>query len=300
MTPLRPVRLFGDSAVVIEVDTVDEAHAVASSVPVLAAHVEGLDASGIEDVIVGYRSVTVVVDPTVVDVALLADTLTDTLTDALASGEPNGFRSSAGRLVEIPVALDGSDLGDVARIAGMTPDKVVILLAEADLRVAFVGFAPGFAYLEGLDRDLAAVPRRPTPRPVVTGGSVGLAGGFVGIYPQASPGGWHVVGRTDMRLFDPDAPPYSALRAGDRVRLSVVDPETRAGPGPRLEGRAPCALTPTVSWWWKSRVCCPSSRTAAGWAWPGSVFPAPGPPTPTHYAWPTDWWETTSTPPPSR
>ena len=208
MTPARPVRLFGDSAVVIDVATVDAAHATAASV-------EGSAGLGVEDVIVGYRSVTVVVDPTVIDVAELARTL--------AVWEPAPPAVGRGHLVEIPVALDGSDLGDVARQVGMTAQEVVTLLTEAELHVAFIGFAPGFAYLVGLHPDLAALPRRSTPRPVVAGGSIGLAGGFLGVYPQASPGGWHLVGRTDMRLFDPSTAPYSALQAGDRVRLRVAD-----------------------------------------------------------------------------
>jgi KipI family sensor histidine kinase inhibitor len=213
MTPARPVRLFGDSAVVIDVATVDEAHAMASSVEGIAR--AGAAQTGIEDVIVGYRSVTVVCDPTVTDVALLAETA--------ASIAPTPDGRGTGNLVTIPVALEGRDLDDVARLAGMTPGRVVSLLTGNDLRVAFVGFAPGFAYLVGLDPDLAAIPRRPTPRPAVPGGSVALAGGFAGIYPQTSPGGWHLVGRTGMRMFEAGAPPYSVLQAGDRVRLCVAD-----------------------------------------------------------------------------
>src|SRR5665213_3164899 len=197
MTPARPVRHFGDSAVVIDVTSMEEAHAVAASI-------DGTASAGLEDVIVGYRSVTVVADPTVTDLTRLAETLA-----SVASLAPGVARLSAGKLVEIPVNLDGSDLDEVARLAGMSPRRVVDLLTGTDLQVAFVGFAPGFAYLVGLDPDLAAVPRRPTPRPAVPAGSVALAGGFAGIYPQSSPGGWHLVGRTNKRMFDPATPPYS-------------------------------------------------------------------------------------------
>ncbi len=218
MTPARRVRAFGDSALVVDVASVDEAHG-------LAAFVDENHGDGVEDVIVGFRSVTVVADPLVTDMAALGD--------LLASSPPVSSGPSAARLVEIPVALDGPDLDEVAGLAQLSPSLVVDLLTGTDLRVAFVGFAPGFAYLVGLPPDLAAVPRRPTPRPAVPGGSVALGGGFAGIYPQTSPGGWHVVGRTAMRLFDPQSPPYSTLRAGDLVRLraaevpSVVPPATR-------------------------------------------------------------------------
>ncbi len=224
MTSARPVRAFGDGAVVVDVDSVDDAHD-------LAAILQDGDHPGVEDVIVGFRSVTVVADPTVTDVVALAETLAST-----ALSGPN--RSIADR-VEIPVAFDGIDLDDVARWARMSPFQVVERLTGADLQVAFVGFAPGFAYLVGLPPDLAAVPRRPTPRPMVPGGSVALAGGFAGIYPQPSPGGWNLVGRTEMGLFNPDRPPYSLLKAGDLVRLRVGEISAATSPG-ATTGRRPC------------------------------------------------------------
>jgi KipI family sensor histidine kinase inhibitor len=234
VTPVRPVRPFGDGAVVIETDSVDDAHR-------LAAAVTALDAPGLDDVIVGYRSVTIVADPTATDVAALGET-----SASLVAG-PGGH--SAPAVVEMPVALDGPDLDDVARLARMAPARVVALLTSTDWQVAFVGFAPGFADLVGLPPDLATVPRRPTPRPAVPGGSVALAGGFAGIYPQTSPGGWHIVGRTPMRLFDPLTPPFSLLRAGDVVRLRLADVGERStvGPaGPRPPLRSPAARTVVV------------------------------------------------------
>jgi KipI family sensor histidine kinase inhibitor len=207
MAPRR-VRPFGDGALVVDLATVDEAHR-------LSAAISALYRPGIEDVIVGFRSVTVVADPTVLDVAELRDTLR-----SLPSG-PTGDR--AGRVVEIPVVFDGADLDEVARGADLRAPQVVDLLSDVDLRVAFVGFAPGFAYLVGLPPALAAVARRPTPRPVVAGGSVALGGGFAGVYPRASPGGWNVVGRTGVALFVPDVPPYALLQAGDLVRFRPSD-----------------------------------------------------------------------------
>ena len=219
MTALRPVRWFGDGALVADVATVADAHALAA---VLGRR---WDRPGVEDVVVGYRSVTVVADPSWCDLPALADELAQipgaTPGEARAVVEP--------RRVEIPVCFDGADLDEVAASASMTSDAVVAALLGAELTVAFVGFLPGFAYLDGLPEALAAVPRRPTPRTSVPAGSLALAGGFAAIYPQASPGGWHLLGRSAMALFDPDTAPYAALAPGDGVRLRAV---TEVGPMP--------------------------------------------------------------------
>jgi KipI family sensor histidine kinase inhibitor len=206
--PARAIRAFGDSAVVVETDSVESAHA-------LAVAINGAGLVGVEDVIVGFGSVTVVIDATVTDVTTLAA--------SLASIAPSAPGTTEERHIEIPVTFDGPDLDEVARLAHMTPALVIELLLETELRVAFVGFAPGFAYLVGLPDALAAVPRRATPRPVVAAGSVALAGGFAGIYPQSSPGGWQVIGHTGRRLFDPRTAPYAALQAGDVIRFRLDD-----------------------------------------------------------------------------
>jgi KipI family sensor histidine kinase inhibitor len=134
---------------------------------------------------------------------------------------PSGVAVAAGPLVELPVVFDGADLADVAEHWGVDPPTVVRRLADAELRVAFSGFAPGFAYLSGLPTEWA-VPRRPTPRPRVPAGSVALAGGYAGVYPTASPGGWQLVGRTAETLFDVRRTPPALLAPGVRVRLRPV------------------------------------------------------------------------------
>ncbi|MCM0674118.1 allophanate hydrolase subunit 1 [Micromonospora phytophila] len=120
--------------------------------------------------------------------------------------------------VEVPVTYDGEDLPVVAGHWGVDVPAVVARLGRTGFRVAFCGFAPGFAYLTGLPAELA-VPRLPTPRPRVPAGSVALAGPYAGIYPAASPGGWLLVGRTGMSLFDVRADPPARLTPGTRVRL---------------------------------------------------------------------------------
>ncbi|HET9517797.1 MAG TPA: allophanate hydrolase subunit 1 [Actinoplanes sp.] len=120
--------------------------------------------------------------------------------------------------VQIPTVFDGEDLGSVAELWGVTEETVVERLVAASLTVAFCGFAPGFAYLRGLPSQWA-VPRLDAPRPSVPAGSVALAGEYAGIYPTASPGGWRLVGRTDVNLFDVRRDPPALLTLGARVRL---------------------------------------------------------------------------------
>jgi KipI family sensor histidine kinase inhibitor len=123
-----------------------------------------------------------------------------------------------GPLVEIPVRYDGPDLAAVAGIWDTDVRGVVDRLGAARLRVAFCGFTPGWAYLTGLPSEWA-LPRLTTPRARVPAGSVALADSYAGIYPTASPGGWQLVGHTDVRLFDPDRDPPALLTPGTRVRF---------------------------------------------------------------------------------
>jgi len=122
-------------------------------------------------------------------------------------------------LVTVPVVYDGPDLIDVAERWGVSVPSAVARLAGADLWVAFCGFAPGFAYMSGLPAAWS-VPRLDTPRASVPAGAVGLAGPYVGIYPTRSPGGWRLVGRTDLALFDVHRDPPALLAPGTRVRLA--------------------------------------------------------------------------------
>ncbi|NJP30702.1 5-oxoprolinase subunit B family protein [Micromonospora thermarum] len=119
---------------------------------------------------------------------------------------------------EVPVTYDGEDLPTVAGHWGVDVSAVVRRLTTTEFRVAFCGFAPGFAYLTGLPAALS-VPRLASPRPRVPAGSVALAGPYAGIYPTASPGGWLLVGRTELPLFDVHADPPARLAPGTRVRL---------------------------------------------------------------------------------
>ncbi|MGW0434709.1 5-oxoprolinase subunit B family protein [Micromonospora sp. NPDC003197] len=120
--------------------------------------------------------------------------------------------------VTIPTVYDGEDLPEVAALWDVTVEAAVERLTSTEFRVAFCGFAPGFAYLTGLPEQWA-VPRLATPRTTVPAGSVALAGAYTGIYPNASPGGWRLVGRTEVTLFDVHRDPPARLVPGTRVRL---------------------------------------------------------------------------------
>ena len=130
--------------------------------------------------------------------------------------------AGGGRLVEIPVVYDGEDLAEVAQRTGLDVEEVTARHSGRDYRVWLLGFAPGFPYLGVLDEALH-LPRRATPRPRVAAGSVAIAGGQTGIYPSESAGGWHILGRTGSKIFDPGAADPFLLRPGDRVRFVPVD-----------------------------------------------------------------------------
>jgi len=161
---------------------------------------------------------------------LLADE--NTLETKIAGLKLEKGQQKSGKLVEIPVVYDGEDLDDVAALLKIDREEVIRRHTESHYQVAFCGFAPGFAYLTGGD-PLFNVPRRASPRKSIPAGSVALAGKFGGVYPQPSPGGWQLIGRTDVKMFDLDRDPPSLLKPGDRVHFVDVtkDYSTRSERG---------------------------------------------------------------------
>lgn len=126
-----------------------------------------------------------------------------------------------GDLVEVPAVYDGTDLDEVAATLGMSVDEVIGRHEATEYVVAFMGFAPGFAYLSGLDPALH-MPRHDVPRTKVPIGSIAMAGGFTAVYPQESPGGWRLVGHTALGVWDLDRQPPALLQPGMRVRFRHV------------------------------------------------------------------------------
>jgi KipI family sensor histidine kinase inhibitor len=148
------------------------------------------------------------------------------LHDAVAHATPMASEagqqdSDAGDAVLIRVVYDGDDLDEVGRLTGLGARGVVEAHTSTTWVAAFTGFAPGFAYLAGGEPRLA-VPRRDHPRPEVPAGAVGLAGEFSGVYPRSSPGGWQLIGRTDVVLFDADRRPPALLTPGTPVRFEAA------------------------------------------------------------------------------
>ncbi|MCM0618725.1 5-oxoprolinase subunit B family protein [Nocardioides bruguierae] len=207
---------------------VDLPGAAAGEAASLAAHVRaGSVAAGLSLLDVVPGAATVLLDGLDLPAELGA------VRALVASWSPSRHGDVApGRLVEVPVVYDGEDLADVAGAWGCSVEEVVARHTGAELVSAFCGFAPGFAYLTGLGSADPrrpgettwpwSVPRRASPRPRVPAGSVALAGGWCGVYPTASPGGWQLIGRTDLDLWDVAADQPALLAPGTRVRFVAV------------------------------------------------------------------------------
>lgn len=179
-------------------------------------------AEGIE-VVPTYRSLLVIHDPLRLPRARLRRRIEELLRELPEAEE----ESDSGRVVHVPACYGGAfgpDLEEVARLHGLSPDEVAALHSECTYLVHMLGFTPGFPYLGGMAGRIAT-PRLATPRPRVPAGSVGIAGEQTGIYPLESPGGWRIIARTPLRLFDPGRDQPFLLAAGDRVRFTPVGPE---------------------------------------------------------------------------
>ena len=218
------IREAGDSALLLELDEVINvsvnAHAIA-----IAAAVRRAAMPGVRDVVSTYRTVAVHFDPLSIDI--------ETVRDALTRSAEVSPAVSEGKTVVIPVQYGGEmgpDLNDVAAFAGVSADEVVARHAAARYRVFMLGFLPGFAYMGTVDETIA-MPRLSTPRLKVPGGSVGIAGRQTGVYPRESPGGWRLIGRTPVSLFNAHRLPAALVAPGDTVRF--VRDKIRADAMPR-------------------------------------------------------------------
>ncbi|MCW2508915.1 MAG: Allophanate hydrolase subunit 1 [Modestobacter sp.] len=196
----------GSTALLVELDGLDD---------VLALYAALSDAppEGVVDVVPAARTVLLMFDPARTTLAAVAD--------AVHRTAPRPGARTAGDAIELPVHYDGADLDELAGLLELTSEEVVARHTGAEWTVAFCGFSPGFGYLTqpGTEWD---VPRRATPRTKVPPGAVALAGEFSGVYPRESPGGWQLIGRTDVDVFDLSRDPAALLRPGTRVRFVVA------------------------------------------------------------------------------
>ncbi|WP_329069191.1 5-oxoprolinase subunit B family protein [Streptomyces sp. NBC_01429] len=173
-------------------------------------------ASGLRDVVPAATTVLVVAE-TLAGMEPLAAELRAVLDDVGSRQSP----PAPGRTVVIPVRYEGVDLAAVAERVGMAPREIARLHTEAEYSVGFFGFAPGFAYLDGVPESLR-LPRLSSPRPRVAAGVVAIAGNQTVVYPGGTPGGWHQIGVTAERLWDVNAEPPNRLAVGDRVVFEAV------------------------------------------------------------------------------
>jgi KipI family sensor histidine kinase inhibitor len=201
----RSVLAYGDRALLVELGSTDR-------VTAWTAALSSATLPGVLDLVPAAETLLVVTDRTC-DVPQLRQRLL-----CLDEPPPLGTSREGGEVVEVPVRYDGPDLSDVAELTGLSVREVVAAHTGSPWRVAFGGFAPGFAYLVGGDERLR-VPRRASSRTTVPAGSVGLAGEFSGVYPRASPGGWQLIGTTDLPMWDLERDPPALLRPGVEVRF---------------------------------------------------------------------------------
>jgi len=202
---------LGDTALLAELGTRLDTAVNTRSIALASALKKRRD---VRQAVAGAASVTVQFDPDQVTHVALAAAIR-----RLASKRPP--MEEPGRLHRIPVVYDGPDLQAVASALCLSQQKVVEIHSRPIYRAFLIGFVPGWAYLGPLPDELV-LPRRPDPRRQVPAGSVAIAGHQTGIYPLNSPGGWHLIGRTSVRLFLPDSDPPSLFRAGDRVKFFPI------------------------------------------------------------------------------
>ncbi|MEM1431187.1 MAG: 5-oxoprolinase subunit PxpB [Pseudomonadota bacterium] len=216
MTRDPVVRPLGDTALSVEfADRID---------PALTARIHAFDAAftalrlpGVIETVPTYRAITLHLDPLVADRAAIADAVQNL---AVAPFD----RARDGAVWEVPVVYGGAfgpDLAAVAAHAGLTPDAVIAAHAEPQYQVAMVGFLPGFCYLSGLDAALAT-PRRADPRARIPASSISIGGAQTAIGSLEGPSGWHVIGRTPVRPFQPGRTPEFLFGPGDTIRMRPI------------------------------------------------------------------------------
>lgn len=212
---------LADDAWLIRSDAVAHDTATQAQVHALTARIGRVAPPWLRDLVPAYASLAVFFDLDAID----ANAVRAWLQAQCDGGDTTTFDDANPRIVEIPVRYGGAfgeDLDTAASLLGLVSDEVIARHSAPLYTVAMIGFAPGFPYLSGLDSALA-LPRLATPRTRVLAGSVGIGGAQTGIYPRESPGGWRLIGRTPLRLFDPQRASPSLLAPGDRVRFVAID-----------------------------------------------------------------------------
>jgi len=209
------IRHAGDAMLLVELEQVIDPLINQSAIE-LGRLLRAREIPGVRDVVPGYCSLGIHFDPLRTDLAALERAIRE---DGSVAGRVESLPEPV--VHEIPVVYGGAagpDLQAVADFAGCSPAEVIERHAAVTYRVYMLGFVPGFAYLGRVDASIAA-PRRRVPRDVVPAGSLGIAGEQTGVYPAATPGGWQIIGRTSVVMFDAARTPASLLAPGDLVRF---------------------------------------------------------------------------------
>lgn len=226
-SPTDAAQLFplGDAAVVVQFgDSISPA--IHAAIRAFTIYLEQHSFVGLRACVPAFTTLTVYYDPWLLSEQgrhQPYERVLEILQQRLLAA-PTAPAETAAQIIEVPVCYGGDlgpDLAAVARHTGLTPAEVIVRHTAPTYLVHLLGFAPGFPYLGGLDARLAT-PRRAVPRPLVPAGAVGIAGAQTGIYSLPTPGGWQLIGRTPLRLFDPAADPPTLLHAGQHLRFVPI------------------------------------------------------------------------------
>jgi len=210
----------GDSAIIIKTGS-DISANQNIKVRKLLYGIEREKINGIVDFIPAYNELLICYDPLEISFRRLLDTL------YLIENKLDDIQLPESRIIRVPVLYGGEagpDLDEVAERNRLTPDKVIEIHSSADYLIYMLGFTPGFCYLGGMDERIAT-PRKAQPRLNIPAGSVGIADKQTGIYPIVSPGGWQLIGKTPLRLFDPARDPVFLFSPGDHIRFYAIGEE---------------------------------------------------------------------------
>ncbi len=210
----------GDAALVVEFGS-EISDAINDKVQAMGKSILDAQLPGVREVIPTFRSLMVTFDPVQTHFSALCRKLKKLEKNCQIS------EGTKKRVIKIPCCYGGAfgpDMADLAAHAGMSEQEVIAVHSGTDYRIYMMGFLPGFAYLGGLDKRLE-MPRLKTPRVRILAGAVGIGGSQTGVYPLDSPGGWRLIGRTPLELYDPKHSPYILCHAGEYIRFVPISPE---------------------------------------------------------------------------